>query len=53
MKNKKLILTEKQIRVLKGEAIINTLFSLLSKYDNYFGYDKPAIKQLLNKIKAL
>ena len=47
---KELDLNEKEAIILKGEAIINTLFSLL---DDDFDYDKKAVKSLINKLREL
>jgi len=52
MENYKLILTENQVRILKGEAILNTLFSLLDE-PNFHSYNIPAINTLIKKIGNL
>ena len=51
MKFYKLYLTEKQMDILDGQAVQNTILSLL-EYNDYT-YDKKAIKQLSNKISKL
>jgi len=54
VKRQKIILTEKQVNVLKGEAIINTLWSMVSDNQGDFpDYDLKAIKQLIKKFEDL
>jgi len=55
IKNKKikLLLTEKQLNVLSGEAVINTIASLICDADEEWRYDKEACRQLIKNIKNL
>ncbi len=50
MKFNKLFLTNKQIEILKGEAVINTLYSLLDD-NRHFHYDTRSVKQLIRKLQ--
>lgn len=50
-KRKKLFLAQNEIEILNGEAIINTLYSLIELKD--LGYDENIIKRLIDKIKNL
>jgi predicted DNA-binding protein YlxM (UPF0122 family) len=46
----RLLLTKKQMNILTGDAVINTIESLLDGNED-FNYDKEAIKQLIKKLK--
>lgn len=51
MKYHKLLLTDKQLQVLQGMGIENTLWSYVTDEKDY--YDITAVKQLIYKIRRI